>query len=120
MVKILIVDDSSFARNRLRLMFEMEGHEVVGLAENGKQALELYKSQRPDIVTLDHLMTGESGEDVLHALLEYDPEVKAIMVSGSGDHAIEARVLQAGAKAFIQKMSTQGAFLKTVERVMQA
>jgi len=117
MVKILIVDDSSFARQRLRLMFEMQGHEVVGLAGDGDEALAQYKKFKPDVVTLDHLMTGKNGEQVLGDLLKFDPDVKVIMVSGSGDHAIEERVIEAGAKAFVQKFNPQHSFLRAIEQV---
>jgi chemotaxis response regulator CheB len=44
MMKILIVDDSAFARNRLRMIFESGGHEIHGCAENGEQALEMFKA----------------------------------------------------------------------------
>jgi len=120
MVKILVVDDSAFARRRLKSIFESLGYEVAGLAENGTRALELYRSLRPDIVTLDHLMTGKSGEQVLIEMLEIDPDAKVIVISGSGDHAIEDRVLKAGAKEFVPKFNTQNDFGRVIERVINA
>ncbi len=61
MPKILIVDDSAFARNMLRICVEKGGHEVVGLAIDGEQALKLFKSLNPEIVILDYLMPDTDG-----------------------------------------------------------
>lgn len=94
MAKILIVDDSAFMRAKLRVMFESGGHEVVGLAPSGEQALELFASLHPEIVTLDYLMAGKNGEEVLREMIQQDPEAKVIMISGSGDRTIEERSLQ--------------------------
>jgi two-component system chemotaxis response regulator CheY len=118
--RILIVDDSRFARNRLKLIFERGGHEVVGDADCGDKALELFEKLRPDLVTLDYLMDGKNGEEVLHEIMAFDPDARVIMVSGSGDHNIERQLLEAGAKLFVTKLRSQEYFLNAVDRVMKA
>jgi len=118
--KILIVDDSSFARNRLKIIFERAGHEVVGSAKDGKQALNMFDSLHPDVVTLDYLMAGKNGEEVLKDIIQHDPAAKVIMVSGSGDHTVEEKVLAAGAKLFVEKFKSKNEFLRAVDRVMRA
>ena len=120
MSRILIVDDSAFARRRLESIFKGLGHEIVGLAENGSRALELYQSLHPDLVTLDHLMAGKSGEQVLKEIIEFDPDARVVFISGSGDHAIAERVIEAGAKEFVAKFNTQQDFGKVLERVINA
>ena len=55
MAKILIVDDGSFTRNYLKYIVESAGHETVGFAEDGAEAIRLYKVLKPDIVTMDIL-----------------------------------------------------------------
>ncbi len=65
MAKILIVDDSPLTRHLLSVIVKMGGHEVVGVAEDGREAFEQYKALRPDIVTLDWMMPSKSGEAVL-------------------------------------------------------
>ena len=114
------MDDSAFARNRLKAIFEQAGHDVVGSAANGTQALNLFGSLRPDVVTLDYLMVGESGEEVLRDIIQQDPSARVIMVSGSGDNTIESRVLAAGAKLFISKFNGKEMFIKAVDQVMGA
>ena len=119
MAKILIVDDSAFARARLKMLFESGGHEVVGLAEDGEQGLKLFKSLHPELVTLDYLMTGKSGEAVLKEMIQHDPSARVIMVSGSTDNIIENRVLQAGAKAYLEKPNMKRDILKVIDQVME-
>ncbi|MFT5139884.1 MAG: two-component system chemotaxis response regulator CheY [Lysobacterales bacterium] len=120
MAKILIVDDSAFARNTLRMVVEKGGHEVVGRAENGLKAMELFKTLRPELVTLDYLMTGMNGDLVLDEILEHDASAKVIMISGSGDHVIGAKALKAGAKGFLEKSFVSRDILKVIDQVMLA
>ncbi len=120
MTKILIVDDSSFARNRLKKIFESAGHEVIGVAEDGAQALKLFATLHPDVVTLDYLLVGQNGEEVLRDIMQHDPDARVIMVSGSGDHTIEERVLSVGAKLFVEKFKGQNEFLRAIDQVMIA
>ena len=119
MAKILIVDDSAFARNTLRMNVESGGHEVVGLAADGEQALKLFKSLLPELVILDYLMAGKSGMVVLKEIIQNDPNAKVIMISGSGDHALEERAPQAGAKVFVEKPCAQRDLLKIIDQVMK-
>ena len=119
MTKILIVDDSAFTRNALMTFCESGGHEVVGRAENGEQALELFKKLRPELVTLDYLMPGKSGEVVLKEIIQIDPGARVIMLSGSGDNKLEERVLQTGAKFFVEKPCAKGEILKVIDQVME-
>ena len=119
MTRILIVDDSRFARNRLKLIFERGGHEIVGDAENGEQALVMFDELRPDLVTLDYLMAGQNGGEVLEEIMRHDPKARVIMVSGSGDHNIERELLSAGAKLFVTKLRSQEYFLRAVDQVMK-
>jgi two-component system, chemotaxis family, chemotaxis protein CheY len=118
--KILIVDDSAFARNSLKAIVENAGHEVIGRAADGQQALTLFISLQPDLVTLDYLMTGENGDEVLDRILRLDPTAKVIMISGMGDNTIQERVLQAGAKVFLAKPYAHLDLLQKIDQVMEA
>ncbi len=119
MAKILIVDDSAFALNTLRRNVESGGHEVVGLARDGEQALKLFKSIHPELVILDYLLPGKNGEVVLREMIQHDPSAMVIMISGSGDHTIEERVLRAGAKVFVEKPCAHRELLKVIDQVME-
>lgn len=119
MAKILIVDDSPFTRHLLGVIVKMGGHEVVGVAEDGREAFEQYKKLRPDIVTLDWMMPSKSGEAVLKKIIQFHPYAKAIMITGWANESIEERILQAGAKAFLQKSNVQKELLQVIEKVME-
>jgi len=118
MAKILIVDDSAFARNVLEMLVEQGGHEVVGRAANSDSALELFKKLHPELVTLDYLMTDKSGEEVLQEIINFDPNARVIMVSGSGDHTIGEKALKHGAKEFVEKPYMKRDLLKVIDQVM--
>ena len=119
MAKILIVDDSVFARDILGLNVKRGGHEVVGFAGDGEQALKMFKSRHPELVILDYLMAGKNGMEVLEEIITHDPNARVIMVSGSGDHTVEERALRAGAKVFMGKPCVQSELLNEIERVME-
>lgn len=119
MAKILIVDDSPFTRHLLGVIVKMGGHQVIGSAEDGREGFEKYKTLRPDIVTLDWMMPSKSGEAVLKKIIEFHPYAKVIMITGWANKSIEARVLQAGAKAFIEKCNVQKELLQVIDKVME-
>ena len=118
MSKILIVDDSAFTRHLLGMIVKMGGHEVVGNAKDGGEAIQLYQQLRPDLVTLDWLMPNKSGEAVLKKILQIDPQAKVIMITGWANKSIEGRVLEAGARAFMEKSEVQKNLLRVVEEVL--
>ncbi len=119
MAKILIVDDSAFARNMLRMVVESGGHEVVGRAGDGEQALKLFKSLKPELVTLDSLMPNKSGEVVLKEIMQHDPRARVIMITGWANNTIEEIVMQAGAKAFLEKPNVKKDLVKVIDQVME-
>ena len=95
MAKILIVDDAQIMRNILCVMLENAGHEIVGNATNGLEALKLYGELNPDLVTLDILMAGGSGMTHFKELLQIEPRVRVVLVStGSKPFQAEERLAE--------------------------
>lgn len=119
MANILIVDDSAFSRNSLKILVESDGHEVAGLAENGEQGLNLFKRLKPELVLLDYLMEGKNGKEVLKEIIQHDSSAKVIMVSGLGDSTIEEEALKAGAKNFVRKHNVRMHILKVIDQVLE-
>ena len=118
MAKILIVDDSAFARNVLGRIIEEGGHEVIGRAKDGDSAVKLFKNLHPELVTLDYLMKGKNGDTILEEIIECDPDARVVMISGSGDYTVEERARKTGAKDFVGKPFMQRDLLKVIDRVM--
>ncbi|MBU1053626.1 MAG: response regulator [Proteobacteria bacterium] len=103
MAKIMIVDDASFMRSSLKFIAEKYGHTIVGMASDGKEAVDLYKKLQPDIVTLDILMKDLDGISTLKLLLKYDPQAKVIMVTAMGQETKQEEARKIGALGYIRK-----------------
>ena len=98
----LIVDDATVMRMRLRDILQTR-YDVVGEAENGLRALELYATLKPDFVTMDITMAEMSGMQALKTLMSRFPDAKVVMVSAMGQKAMVFEALSQGAKDFIIK-----------------
>ncbi|MBM7659252.1 two-component system chemotaxis response regulator CheY [Bacillus mesophilus] len=118
MARILIVDDAKFMRLTLASIIHKGNHEVVGEAENGKQAIELYKELKPDLITMDITMPEMNGLDALKAIKESDPLVKIIMCSAMGQQKMVVEAIEAGAKDFIVKPFEENRVLEAINRVL--
>jgi two-component system, chemotaxis family, protein-glutamate methylesterase/glutaminase len=103
-IRVLIVDDSAFARKVLReLLSQAPGIEVVGTARDGLEALEKIAELKPDVMTLDLMMPNLDGLGVLQSLpREGAPRVIVVSMS-DGETELGAEALQAGALDIIRK-----------------
>lgn len=101
--KILIVDDAQFMRHLLKKVLVEAGFEVVGEATNGEEAVALYQTLKPDLVTLDVVMPKMNGLEALHQIREFDGDAKVVMVSAidQRDNLLDA--IRAGALDYIVK-----------------
>ncbi len=96
MMKILIVDDESLARERLRaLVNEIGIGNVIGEASNGKEALLIARSQQPEIILLDIRMPAMDGMQTAEQLALLHPKPVVIFTTAYGDRALEAFERQA-------------------------
>jgi two-component system, chemotaxis family, chemotaxis protein CheY len=117
--KILIVDDAAFMRFMLKDILVKGGHEVIGEAQNGLVAIELYNIFSPDLVTMDITMPEINGTEALKKILSQHPSAKIIMCSALGQQHIVIQAIQAGAKDFIVKPFQPDRVIEAVNRVMQ-
>ena len=88
-MKILVVDDSPFARMQMRQLLEEHGHAVVGEAQDAPSACAKYKELLPEVMTLDMVMPGGGGLEVLKALQGTTPAPRVVIVSSLNDLALE-------------------------------
>lgn len=103
MAKILIVDDAKFMRTLVKDALTQGGHEIVGEAENGNQAVEKYKALRPDLVTMDITMKEKDGIEATQEIIKLDPSAKIIMVTALGQEDLLAKAIRIGVKDFVVK-----------------
>jgi two-component system chemotaxis response regulator CheY len=101
--RIMIVDDAIFMRMKLKDILEKNGYEVVAEAQNGADAIEKYKAERPDIVTMDITMPEMDGIEALKGIKKIDASAKVIMCSAMGQQAMVMEAIQSGALDFIVK-----------------
>ncbi|MBM7867931.1 response regulator [Heliobacterium gestii] len=103
MGKVLVVDDTAFARLSLANLIRMAGHEIVGQAGNGEEAIRLYHDLLPDLVTMDITMPVMDGIEATRQIRKTAPEARIIVVSAMGqmDHVKDCII--AGACDFIVK-----------------
>ncbi|MBI5310080.1 MAG: response regulator [Actinobacteria bacterium] len=103
MATVLIADDSMFMRKRLGDILTGEGHEVIAEAENGEEAIQLYRQVMPDLVMLDITMPERNGLGALNHIMTLEPEARVIMCSALGEETVVQECLDTGAKAFVIK-----------------
>ncbi len=115
MAKILVVDDAMFMRSRLRGLLEGAGHTVVEAA-NGKEAVDTYSQERPELVLMDVTMPEMDGLEALKRIRQGTPGAKVIMCSALGQQSIVLEAIKAGAKDFIVKPFRPEKVLEAVGR----
>ncbi|HJU64299.1 MAG TPA: LytTR family DNA-binding domain-containing protein [Gemmatimonadaceae bacterium] len=112
-MRVLIVDDESHARQRLRrLLGEAEAVEVVGEAGNGREAISAIEALAPDLVLLDVQMPNLDGFDVVRALPEKTPLI--IFVTAFDQHAV--RAFEVHALDYLLKPVEPERFAEAIER----
>lgn len=118
MAKILIVDDSIIMRKNLEFILKNSNHEIVGQATNGKQAVELYKECKPDLVTMDISMPFMSGTDAVSEIISIDPSAKIIMISAINQKQLVFEAIKKGAKHYIVKPIDAENVIKTIDSLL--
>ena len=100
--KILLVDDEEDIRDVLEISLSDSGYEVL-TAENGDEALSLFRKTHPSIVFTDIKMPGMDGIEVLKKIKEESPDTEVIMITGHGDMELAIQSLKYEATDFITK-----------------
>jgi two-component system chemotaxis response regulator CheY len=114
--RILIADDAAHQRKAVREILEGEGFEVVGEASDGRQAVGLFESLRPDMVLLDLVMPGSSGLTALREIRLRCEDTPVVVCSGFGQERLAAEAVVSGANDFVVKPFHPFRLLATVWR----
>ena len=100
--RVLIADDSEFMRNLLREILEGE-FEIVGEAENGVEAVDMYGERDPDLVMMDIVMPIRDGIEATSEITDTDPNATVIMCTSVGQEEKMKAAIKAGAEGYITK-----------------
>lgn len=113
--KILLADDSAFMRKVLIDILSSEGLKNFTEVENGQQAIDKIKSDKPDLVLLDVIMPEVDGLEVLK---QVGKDTKIIIVSAVGQEQMIAEAKQNGAVGYIVKPFDRSQVLEEVKKVL--
>lgn len=117
-IRILLADDHQLMRRGVRLMLEREPDlTVVGEASDGREALALAKSLKPELVVMDVGMPNLNGIEAAHQMTLDNPELAIVMVSMHSDETYILRALKAGARGYLLKDSAEADLIKAVHAV---
>lgn len=103
MARVLVVDDAAFMRKMVSDALAKGGHEVIGEAANGLEAVERYKELAPEVTTLDITMPEKDGISALQDILALDPSARVVMCSALGQESKVLEAIKSGAKDFVVK-----------------
>ena len=119
MGKVLIVDDAAFMRLTLKNILSKNGFQIIGEAENGDVAVEMYRELHPDIVTMDITMPVKTGLEALKEIRAFDPQAKVIMISAMGQGSMVMEAVEAGAKTFIVKPFKEDYVIEVLKKIAE-
>lgn len=108
-LRLMIVDDSSIIRQRIARVVEMGAipeMAVIGLAKNGKEALQLCQQHLPDVATMDLTMPEMDGATCIEQLIKVKPDMQILVISALKDKATALEALHKGANGFVCKPFT--------------
>ncbi len=117
-ISVLLVDDLSFMRSAMRSIITGGGMEVAGEAENGLEAVKLYRLRKPDVVLMDITMPVMNGISALDRIMKIDPGARVIMCSALGQNKYIIKSIQLGAKDFVVKPFTPERIISSISKVM--
>ena len=115
---ILLADDHRIVRQGLRALLAGEADfEVVGEADDGREALELVKRLSPDVLVLDLMMPGLNGLEVARQLPRQSPGVRVVVLSMYDDEGFVLEALANGVSGYVLKDSNSSDFVHAVREV---
>lgn len=120
MHRLMIVDDSNIIRNKIERSSEHSQFEIVAKATNGAEAIELFKKERPTLVTMDLTMPEMDGLECIRSLTTLDENVRILVVSALADKATGLKALKYGARGFVCKPFTEEGLLSALQKVINA
>ena len=118
MARVLVVDDAAFMRKMVTDALTKGGHEVVGEAGNGVEAISQFQALKPDLMTLDITMPEKDGLAALADIMGADPSAKVVMCSALAQESKVLEAVKAGAKDFIAKPFQAQRVLTAIEKVV--
>ena len=117
-LRLLLADDSAETREYLHKLLQFEPQiELVGLASNGKQAVELARETKPDLILMDINMPVMDGITATEIIFKEMPSIRVVMMSVQSEMAYLRRAMQVGAREFLIKPFTHEQLMNILGQV---
>lgn len=117
-MKVLLVDDHTVVREGVRRLLSVVADAMVLEAGTGKEALTVFRAEKPEMVILDLNLPGAGGLDLLKRLLIEDARTRVLIFSMHTTPVYVARALQAGAKGYVSKGASADELVEAIRKVM--
>jgi len=118
MIRIILADDHAVMRRGLRLVLEQQkDFQVVGEASDGREAVNLVESLKPDVAVLDITMPNLNGIEAARQISAKQLRVAVVILSMHADEGYVLRALKAGARGYLLKESPEADFINAVRMV---
>jgi len=119
-ISVLLVDDHTVVRQGLRaLLSQEEDIEVIGEAENGRQAIQMASKTPPDVVIMDVVMPLMNGLEGTRQMLKYVPSAKVLVLSSYGDDDYVQQLTEVGASGYLTKQTAGDDLLLAIREVQR-
>lgn len=100
---VLIVDDIPYVRNTLKQILTNAGFHVVAEAQNGEEAVHMFRKYKPTLVTMDLVMPVLSGIEATRMIMKEDKSAKIVVLSSMAQENLVTEAIHAGARDYILK-----------------
>jgi two-component system chemotaxis response regulator CheY len=117
MPKVLIAEDVEILRVRAARALAVEGFTVIE-AESGTQAVDLFQSEKPDVVFLDLAMPEKDGLTALKEILALKADTKVVILASQGQESLILQAIRAGAKDYIIKPFEKDRILGVLHKIL--
>jgi two-component system, NarL family, response regulator len=118
-IRVLLADDHPVVREGLASILKAKDIKVIGEAEDGEEACQLYDQLSPDILILDLRMPKKSGLQVVHELMSRTPKPRIIVMTTYEGEEDVRRAISAGAKGYVLKGTKRDQILDTLRKVYE-
>ena len=115
--KILVVDDSSTVHKMMKRHLEPEGYQICAYAKNGKEAVNLYQEQKPDLIFMDITMPVMDGIGALKEIKKDEASPPVVMLSAMGDDELVNEAYQLGATMYLQKPFKKDQLIEAIQKI---
>ena len=119
-INIILVDDHAVVRAGVRRLLEQEPlFDVIGEAESGEKAYQLFGELNPDVMVMDLSMPGMGGLEAIRRILMRDEKAKILVLSMHEDLSFANQALKLGAKGYLIKNTLGDDLVKAIEAISQ-